>query len=235
MVSPVEISTMQVTYYGHSCFGVRVAGRDLLFDPFVSGNPLAHAVALQKIPAHYLLVSHGHDDHLLDAVAVAQRTGATLIAPFEVGEWFTKQGLKSVHAMNHGGSLRLDFGRVKLVNAVHSSMLPDGSYGGNPAGFVVETAEGNFYYSGDTALTLDMKLIGETTPLRFAALCLGDYFTMGVDDAVRAAGFIRCDEILGVHFDSFPPIRIDHAAAVEQFRAAGKRLHLLKPGEQRDF
>jgi L-ascorbate metabolism protein UlaG (beta-lactamase superfamily) len=137
--------------------------------------------------------------------------------------------------MNHGGSVALDFGRVKLVNAVHSSMLPDGSYGGNPAGFVIETSEGNFYYSGDTALTLDMKLIGETTRLKFAALCLGDYFTMGVDDALRAAEFVRCDEIVGVHFDSFPPIKIDHAAAVGKFLAAGRQLHLLKPGESREF
>jgi L-ascorbate metabolism protein UlaG (beta-lactamase superfamily) len=226
---------MQVTYYGHSCFGVRVAGKDLLFDPFVSGNPLAGAINPDTIPADYILVSHGHDDHLLDAAAVAHRTHATIIAPFEVGEWFRRQGVARVEAMNHGGSLGLEFGRVKLVTAVHSSMLPDGSYGGNPAGFVVATGEGNFYYSGDTALTLDMKLIGETTPLKFAALCLGDYFTMGVEDALRAAEFIRCDEILGVHFDSFPPIKIDHAAATEKFRAAARRLHLLKPGEVREF
>jgi L-ascorbate metabolism protein UlaG (beta-lactamase superfamily) len=113
--------------------------------------------------------------------------------------------------------------------------LPDGTFGGNPGGFVIESAEGNFYYSGDTALTMDMKLIGESTNLKFAALCLGDNFTMGLDDAVKAADFIRCNEILGVHFDTFPPIKIDHAAAKEKFRAAGKTLHLLCPGETRDF
>jgi L-ascorbate metabolism protein UlaG (beta-lactamase superfamily) len=113
--------------------------------------------------------------------------------------------------------------------------MPDGTFGGNPGGFVVESVEGNFYYSGDTALTLDMKLIGETTPLKFAALCIGDNFTMGVDDAVKAAEFIRCNEIFGVHYDTFPPIKIDHAAAQKKFRAAGKTLHLLQPGETREF
>ncbi|HEX7576780.1 MAG TPA: hydrolase, partial [Verrucomicrobiae bacterium] len=113
--------------------------------------------------------------------------------------------------------------------------LPDGSNGGNPGGFVIESPEGDFYYSGDTALTLDMKLIGESTKLKFAVLCVGDNFTMGLDDAVKAADFIRCDEILGVHFDTFPPIQIDHVAAKEKFSAAGKTLHLLRPGESRDF
>ena len=137
--------------------------------------------------------------------------------------------------MNHGGGFQFDFGRVKFVNAIHSSALPDGSNGGNPGGFVIESAEGNFYFSGDTALTMDMKLIGESTKLKFAALCIGDNFTMGLDDAVKAADFIRCNEILGVHFDTFPPIKIDHVAAKEKFRAVGKTLHLLCPGETHDF
>ena len=140
-----------------------------------------------------------------------------------------------MHPLNHGGEFQFDFGRAKFVNAIHSSTLPDGSNGGNPGGFVVESAEGNFYFSGDTALTLDMKLIGESTKLKFAALCVGDNFTMGPDDAVKAAGFVHCNEILGVHYDTFPPIKIDHAAAQEKFRAAGKTLHLLHPGETHDF
>jgi L-ascorbate metabolism protein UlaG (beta-lactamase superfamily) len=137
--------------------------------------------------------------------------------------------------LNHGGRFKFDFGRVKFVNAIHSSTSPDGSNGGNPGGFVVESQGGNFYFSGDTALTMDMKLIGESTKLKFAALCIGDNFTMGPDDAVKAADFIRCNEILGVHFDTFPPIKIDHAAAKEKFKAAGKTLHLLQPGETHDF
>ena len=113
--------------------------------------------------------------------------------------------------------------------------MPDGSSGGNAGGFVIESRDGNFYFSGDTALTLDMKLIGESTPLKFAALCIGDNFTMGADDAVKAADFVRCNEILGVHYDTFPEIKIDHDIAVEKFRAVGKTLHLLRPGETYDF
>lgn len=226
---------MQVTYYGHSCFSVVVGGKVLLFDPFITPNPLAASIDVKGVPADFILVSHGHDDHLMDAVDIARRTNALIIAGFEVGEWFLKQGAPRVHHLNHGGGHAFDFGRAKFVNAVHSSTMPDGSPGGNPGGFVVETAEGSFYYSGDTALTLDMKLIGETTPLKFAALCIGDNFTMGPDDAVKAAEFIRCNQILGVHFDTFPPIRIDRAAAQAKFQAAGKTLHLLKTGETRSF
>ena len=149
--------------------------------------------------------------------------------------WLNQQGAPRVHPLNHGGGYQFDFGRAKFVNAIHSSTMPDGTYGGNPGDFVVEGAEGNFYYCGDTALTLDMKRIGESTKLKFAVLCIGDNYTMGVDDALRAAEFVRCTEILGVHYDTFPPIKIDHAAAKEKFEAAGKTLHLLRIGETRDF
>jgi L-ascorbate metabolism protein UlaG (beta-lactamase superfamily) len=226
---------MKVTYYGHACFTVVVGGKTLLFDPFISGNPLATASDVQKVPADFILVSHGHGDHVGDAVEIAKRTGALVIASFEVATWLNQQGAPRVHPLNHGGGFQFDFGRAKFVNAIHSSTMPDGTYGGNPGGFVVESAEGNFYYSGDTALTLDMKLIGESTKLKFAVLCLGDNFTMGPDDAVKAAEFVRCHEILGVHYDTFPPIKIDHAAAKEKFKVAGKVLHLLPPGGTRDF
>lgn len=226
---------MKVTYYGHSCFAVQVNHRTLLFDPFITPNELAKAVDVNQVEADYILISHGHQDHLADAVAIAKRTGATLISNFEVTVWFGKQGIEKAHPLNHGGGHRFEFGRVKFVNAIHSSGLPDGSYGGNPGGFVVESTEGNFYYSGDTALTLDMKLIGESTHLLFAALCIGDNFTMDVADALKAAEFVRCNEVLGVHYDTFPPIKIDHTGAKEKFEAAEKRLHLLRPGESHDF
>jgi len=226
---------MKVTCYGHASFSVVVGGKILLFDPFISGNALAKNIDVKKVPADFILVSHGHEDHLADAVEIAKRTGALVIANFEVATWLNQKGAPKTHPMNHGGGFQFDFGRAKFVSAIHSSTLPDGSNGGNPGGFVIESAEGNFYYSGDTALTLDMKLIGESTKLKFAALCVGDNFTMGPDDAVKAAEFIRCNEILGVHYDTFPPIKIDHAAAKEKFRAAGKTLHLLRPGESRDF
>lgn len=228
-------SYMKTTYYGHSCFSVAVAGKTLLFDPFITPNPLASAIDIQQLPADFILVSHGHVDHLADAVEIAKRTNALVVANFEVATWLNKMGAPRIQPMNHGGAVNLSFGRVKFVNAIHSSTMPDGSPGGNPGGFVVETGEGGFYYSGDTALTLDMKLIGEAMKLRFAALCVGDNFTMGPGDAVKAAAFVGCDQVLGVHFDTFPPIKIDHAAAQQQFQAAGKTLHLLRPGETVDF
>jgi len=157
------------------------------------------------------------------------------LSNYEVTVWFGKQGLQKTHPLNHGGAWRFDFGRVKFVNAIHSSSLPDGAYGGNPGGFVVESAEGNFYYSGDTALTMDMKLIGESTRLTFAALCIGDNFTMGIDDAIKAAEFVRCREILGLHYNTFPPIKIDPPEAIEKFQAARQHLHLLLPGESHSF
>jgi L-ascorbate metabolism protein UlaG (beta-lactamase superfamily) len=226
---------MKITYYGHACFSAAVGGRNLLFDPFISGNPLAKNIDIKSVPADFILVSHGHDDHVGDALEIAKRTKALIIANFEVATWFEQKGAPRVHPLNHGGGYNFDFGRAKFVNAIHSSMMPDGTFGGNPGGFVIESKDGNFYFSGDTALTLDMKLIGETTPLKFAALCVGDNFTMGPDDAVKAAEFVRCNEILGVHYDTFPPIKIDHAIAVEKFRAANKTLHLLSPGATHDF
>jgi L-ascorbate metabolism protein UlaG (beta-lactamase superfamily) len=226
---------MKVSYFGHACFSVVVRGKTLLFDPFITENPLAKGIDAGKVTADFILLSHGHDDHVGDSVDIAKRTRALVIAGFEVAMWMEKQGAPHVHALNHGGGYNFDFGRAKLVNAVHSSTMPDGTNGGNAAGFVIETGEGNFYFSGDTALTMDMKLIGESTKLKFAALCIGDNFTMGPDDAVKAADFVRCNEILGVHYDTFPPIQIDHAAAKEKFRAAGKTLHLLRPGESREF
>jgi L-ascorbate metabolism protein UlaG (beta-lactamase superfamily) len=226
---------MNFTYYGHSCFAVEAGGRTLLFDPFITPNPLAAAIDVNSVPADYILVSHGHEDHLADAVTMAKRTGATGIANFEVATWLAKRGVAKTHPLNHGGACSFEFGRVKYVNAIHSSGLPDGSYGGNPGGFVVESEDGSFYYSGDTALTLDMKLIGESTKLTFAALCVGGNFTMDAADAVKAADFVDCAEIVGVHYDTFPPIKIDHQEAVKMFRAAGKKLHLLKIGATREF
>jgi L-ascorbate metabolism protein UlaG (beta-lactamase superfamily) len=222
---------MKFTYYGHSCFGVEAAGKTLLFDPFITPNALAKAIDVDAVPADFILLTHGHADHVADAVRIAQRTGAMVIANFEVANWIGAQGVTNVTPMNHGGSCAFAFGRAKYVNAIHTSSLPDGSYGGQPGGFVVTTDEGSFYVAGDTALTMDMKLIAEEFTLRFAALPIGDHFTMGAADAAKAAGFVGCDEIVGVHYDTFPPIRIDHDAARETFRRAGRRLHLPAIGE----
>lgn len=226
---------MKVTYYGHSCFAVETAGRTLLFDPFITPNELARSIDLNKVRADFILISHGHFDHLADAVTLAKSTGAMVISNYEITVWLGQQGLTRTHPLNHGGGARFDFGRAKFTPAIHSSGLPDGTYGGNPGGFLVETSDGAFYYSGDTALTYDMKLIGESSRLRFAALPIGDNFTMGVDDAIKAAEFVNCDEVLGLHYNTFPPIRIDTSEAARKFKAARKNLHLLQPGERRDF
>ena len=226
---------MKLTYYGHACFAVEAGGKTLLFDPFITPNPLADKIDVKKIPADFILISHGHSDHVADVMEIAKRTGATVIAPFEVGSWFEAKGLENVQAMNHGGAARTPFGRVKLTVAIHSSSMPDGSYGGNPAGFVLETSDGNFYYSGDTALTSDMKLIGEQTKLRFAVLPIGDFFTMGIDDALRAADFVRATKIVGVHYDTFPPIKLDRAAAAKAAQGAGMELLLPKIGATIDI
>jgi L-ascorbate metabolism protein UlaG (beta-lactamase superfamily) len=222
---------MKVIYYGHSCFLVKAGGKNLLFDPFVTKNDLAKNIDVQKVPADYILISHGHFDHVDDAIEIAKRTGATIISNFEITEWFCGEGIKKTHAMNHGGAYKFDFGRLKYMTAIHTSSMPDGSYGGNPGGFVLETKDGNFYYSGDTALTYDMRLIGESTKLDFAALCIGDNFTMGIEDAIKAADFVGVSKVLGVHYDTFPEIKIDHDEAKKKFQKAGKQLYLPKIGE----
>jgi L-ascorbate metabolism protein UlaG (beta-lactamase superfamily) len=226
---------MNVTYYGHACFSVEIGGKHLLFDPFITPNPLAKSIDIKKIPADFIFVTHGHDDHIADAVKIAKRTEALVIAPFEVANWLEKKGAPNVHPMNPGGGFDFGFGRARSVIAIHSSSLPDGSYGGTPGGFVIESKAGNFYYSGDTALTYDMKLIGEETKLDWAALCIGDNFTMGAAEAARAAEFIRCQKILGVHYDTFPQIKINHAQAKAAFQAVGKTLYLMQIGETANF
>lgn len=226
---------MKLTYYGHSCFAVETGGVHLLFDPFITPNPKAAKIDAGKIPADYILISHGHFDHVADAVDIARRTGATVIANFEIAEWLNKQGVEKTHPMNLGGSREFPFGRVKMTNAIHSSVLPDGTYGGNPGGFLIETTCGSFYYSGDTALTSDMKLIAGDTALKFAVLCIGDNFTMGASDAARAANFVEAPQVVGVHYDTFPPIEINHAAAVREFADRAATLHLMAIGESRDL
>jgi L-ascorbate metabolism protein UlaG (beta-lactamase superfamily) len=222
---------MKITYYGHSCFGVEIKGKQLLFDPFISPNELASGINVDQVPADFILQSHGHGDHIADTVSIAKRTGATVIGAYEVTEWLGKQGVEKTHPMNVGGKWIFDFGKVKCVNAVHSSSMPDGTYGGNPMGFVIESDEGNFYYAGDTALTYDMKLIGDYRQIDFAFLPIGDNFTMGVDNAIIAAGFISCGDVIGMHYDTFGYIKIDHDEARRKFTRAGMKLTLMNIGE----
>lgn len=212
---------MKLTYFGHSCFLVECGGARLLFDPFITPNPLAASIEVNKIAADFILISHAHADHLADAVMLAKQTGAKVISNWEIVDWLGRQGVANTHPMNHGGSVALSFGRVKMVNAIHSSSFPDGSYGGNPAGFVIETSEGAFYYAGDTALTRDMELIDEEFDLNFAVLPVGDNFTMGASDAAKAAHLCGSHKVVGVHYNTFPPIEIDTIAAQAIFEKSG--------------
>jgi len=222
---------MKITYFGHSCFQVEVSGKKILFDPFIRPNELARHIEYDQIKPDYILISHGHEDHIADALDLAIRTGAKVISNWEICMWLNKQGVQNFHPMNTGGKVRLDFGNVKCVEAVHSSSFPDGTYAGNPMGFIVETGEGNFYYSGDTALTYSMKLIGEYRTIRFAFLPVGDNFTMGVDNAIIACDFINCKDIIGMHYDTFGFIKINKQEAIEKFNRAGCKLTLLDIGQ----
>lgn len=221
---------MKFTYYGHSCFNVDVQGKKLLFDPFISPNELAALVDINKIEADYILISHGHEDHIADCVSIAKRTGALVICNWEIYLWLQKQGVEHIHPMNTGGKKTFDFGTVKCMAAQHSSSLPDGSYGGNPMGFVV-MADKNFYYSGDTALSLDMQLVPQGAPIAFSIMPIGDNFTMGYEDAVRAAHMISSHTVIGVHYNTFPYIVIDTEKAKQHFAKNGLELKLPGIGE----
>jgi L-ascorbate metabolism protein UlaG (beta-lactamase superfamily) len=222
---------MKITYYGHSCFCAEINGKCLLFDPYISPNELAKNINPDQLNAEYILVSHGHNDHIADVERIAKRTGARVICNWEIHRWLSNRGVQHLIPMNTGGKLRLEFGNVKCVSAEHSSSLPDGTYGGQAMGFVVETSEGSFYYAGDTALTYDMKLIGDYRNIHFAFLPIGDTYTMGVDNALIACDFIRCDDVIGMHYNTFDEIKIDTQEAVRKFDRMGKKLTLMEIGQ----
>ncbi len=222
---------MEIKYLGHSCFLIHFNDKRLLFDPFIGGNPLAQHIDIHSIKADYALISHGHGDHIGDAASIYKNQAFTAISNFEVISWLEGKAIPGL-AMNHGGKRTLPFGTVKYVNAIHSSVLPDGTNGGNPGGFVIWDDHECFYFAGDTALHMDMKLIPLTCPpVNFAILPIGDVFTMGYDDALIAAEWLDCKTIIGCHYDSFDMIKIDHQKAVEAFSNKGIQLILPKIGE----
>jgi L-ascorbate metabolism protein UlaG (beta-lactamase superfamily) len=222
---------MKFTYYGQSCFAVEINSKKLLFDPFISGNPLASHIQSENIEADYIFVSHGHEDHVADLIVIAKRTKAQCIASAEIANWLQQKGVENVLMMNHGGYINFSFGKARGVNAVHSAALPDGSNGGNPMGFVFNTSEGDFYYAGDTALTMDMQLIPLWAKLKFAVLPIGGHFTMDITDALYASNFIQCNTIIGVHYNTFGYIEINTNDATAKFEAANKQLLLPQIGE----
>lgn len=221
---------MKITYYGHSSFGIEINNIHLVVDPFISGNPKAESIDVDGIKADYILLTHAHSDHVLDTERIAKRTGAIIISNFEIVTYFGQKDLKG-HGMNHGGSWKFDFGTVKVVNAIHSSSFEDGTYGGNPMGFIIRTTEKTIYIAGDTALTMDMKLIPMFDKLDLALLPIGDNFTMDIQEAIVASDFVECNRILGMHYDTFGFIEIDHNKAKTAFQEKGKELILLKIGE----
>jgi len=208
---------------------------NLIVDPFVSPNPLAEKIDLSSIKADYILITHGHQDHVYDVEQIAQNTKAKIISNYEIVEYFKAKGIEG-YGLNLGGKRTFDFGHLKYVNAIHSSVLPDGTYGGNPGGFVIWNDDIKFYIAGDTALTLDMQLIPMTCPaLDFAILPIGDNFTMGVADAIVASDFIQCDRIIAAHYNTFPDISIDEKQAKESFKREDKQLVIMGIGESLSF
>ena len=220
---------MKFTFYGQSSFELETNGKRLLFDPFITPNELAKDIDINTLKPDYILVSHGHGDHVADLVTIQKHTGAKVICIADIAGWLGKQGIDNVHGMNIGGGYNFDFGRVKMVNAIHSSSMPDGSYGGNPAGFIIYAEGKKIYFAGDTALTYDMKLLADEN-LDWAIVPIGDNYTMGVDDAIKSTFFFNCKNVIGIHYNSFPVIKIDVDEAIKKFIAAGINIQLPPVG-----
>lgn len=220
---------MKITFYGHASLGIETNGKHIIVDPYITANELAAHINIADLKADYILLTHAHGDHVLDVEEIAKNTGATIVSNAEIATYYSKKGFNA-HPMNHGGSWQFDFGKVKYVNAIHSSQFPDGTYGGNQGGFVIE-ADKNIYIAGDTALTYDMKLIPLRTKLDLAILPIGSNFTMDAEDAVIASDFVACDNVLGYHYDTFGYIKIDHEATKKLFTDKGKKITLLEIGD----
>jgi L-ascorbate metabolism protein UlaG (beta-lactamase superfamily) len=222
--------TLKLTWYGHATLGLETGGYKLLIDPYFSGNPAA-PVSADKVQADYILVTHGHGDHVGDTVQIAKRTGAMAISNFEISSWLDKQGV-TTHGQHLGGGFKHPFGYLKLTLALHGSALPDGSYGGNPAGFLLTTNVGEkVYLAGDTGLFGDMRLIGDEG-IDLAVIPIGDNFTMGPEDALRAVKLIRPKHVIPIHYNTWDLISQDANSWASRVQSeTGAQVHVLKPGE----
>lgn len=225
----------KITWYGHATIGIETDAFKLLIDPYFSGNPTASAAA-DEVEADYILVSHGHGDHIGDTIDIAQRSGATVISNYEIITWLGKQGLEKLHAQHLGGGFQHPFGYLKLTLALHGSQLPDGSYGGNPCGFLLTCHDGKkIYLAQDTGLFGDMSLIGEEG-LALAAIPIGDNFTMGPDDALRAVKLLQPQIVVPIHYDTFGLISQDAHSWADRVKAETKtEVVVMNPGEEFNF
>lgn len=220
---------MKITFYGHACFGIEIEKNNILIDPFITGNELASDIDVTKIKADYILLTHAHQDHVLDVEVIAERTGATIVSNYEIAMYYQAKGF-NIHPVNHGGTYTTETFSAKYVNAIHTSSFADGTYGGQPGGFVVSANDKNLYVAGDTALTMDMKLIPLSHKIDCAILPIGDNFTMGIDDAIIASDFVACNTVIGCHFNTFPPITINIDDAKSAFESKEKELKILEIG-----
>jgi L-ascorbate metabolism protein UlaG (beta-lactamase superfamily) len=221
----------QITWYGHNCWSIETAGTTILLDPFLNDSPTA-PVKADKVKADFILLSHGHQDHVGDTVAIAKRTGAAVLANFEVGQWLGKKGVAGdkIVGLNPGGGAEQPFGHVKFTIAHHSSSMPDGSYGGVAGGFLLTLEEARIYFACDTALFLDMKLIAASR-LDLAVLPIGDRFTMGPDDAIDAVKLLNSKRVAPCHYNTWPMIAQDAAAWAELVRShTAAEPIVLEPG-----
>jgi L-ascorbate metabolism protein UlaG (beta-lactamase superfamily) len=224
--------TTRIRWLGHAAMALETAGYHVLIDPFFTGNPKA-AISADQVKADFILISHGHGDHVGDSIAIAKRTGATIISNYEISVWLEQQGVAKVHGQQHGGGFNHPFGRVKLTLAFHGSALPDGSNGGNPCGFLIYLKDGKkIYHAADTGLFGDMRLIGEEG-IDLAVLPIGDNFTMGPDDAVRAVKLIQPKKVIPIHYDTWPLIAQDAPAWAARVKAeTSAEPIVLLPGEE---
>ncbi len=222
---------MEVIYYGHSCFEVHYNEHRILFDPFIRPNPKAASIDLSSINPTLIAISHAHGDHIADAESIAKQCGAPILANYEITSWFAEKGVEQTIGMNTGGTYRSSDLSISLTQALHSSSFPDGRYGGNPNGFALNFGTRRFYYAGDTDLFGDMRLIGQHYNPEFAFLPIGDHFTMGYERAAEAAKLLNVKSVIGMHFDTFPPIEIDHEKVQQHFSREGIRLIIPSIGE----